>query len=810
MIRSTRWWFAFSVLVVITRSLPAAEEIVPTDPVLPHSSPLVLDEPLYSVMTRGIGLFAERELARQKEQRTAPWLNASTEEDRAPLRQAARDEFKSIIGFPPEEVPVSGTIKSVLSLSSRPIKEQDPPQSLVVPCQWDAFEGVTGRGLISIPIPIRSHVSFVVVIPDAGQSPEQLFGTEEGIERPQQIARLLAEQGCVVLCPVLIDRDFTWSGHPDLRWTNIPHRELIYRVSFELGRHPIGYEVAKVLSGIRTVQEAFRGWPLRTAVVGTGDGGLIALAAGAIDEETIQAVVVRNYFNERERVWEEPIDRNLFGQLKKFGDAELASLIAPRPLIIDHISAPNAQDVDVVLTPEKRAHVAAPGLIRTLQLESVKREFARAQQYYQKAGAGESITLLTTEDAEKGIEEIVSRSVSLAREPAADQQTQQHLMLYNSTAFPDSKDALALRMKSQVEELVRYSQTVLHRSDKVRAAKWKEVNLSSLEAFAKSNERYRNWVHESFIGKLTPPTVPLNPRTRKVLDEPEYVGYEVVLDVYPAPASSSEKENDWGVIAGGWLLIPKDLKEGEKRPVVVFQHGLEGSPEDTLIADRSSRKWRAYQEVSAELVKRGFIVYAPQNPYKGFDDFRVLQRKSNPSGYSLFSYIIEQHRQSLRWLAGLPYVDPSRIAFYGISYGGKTAVRVPTLLVPTDDQPGYCLSICSADYNDWIRKIASSEDRYSYVYTGEYEIFEWNMGHIANYAELTWLMIPRPFMIERGHDDGVAPDEWVAWEYAKARRAYVKLGISDLTEIEYFDGPHAIHGVGTYQFLHRHLNWPEK
>ena len=46
---------------------------------------------------------------------------------------------------------------------------------------------------------------------------------------------------------------------------------------------------------------------------------------------------------------------------------------------------------------------------------------------------------------------------------------------------------------------------------------------------------------------------------------------------------------------------------------------------------------------------------------------------------------------------------------------------------------------------------------------GEYEIFEWNMGHVANYAELSMLMTPRPFMVERGHDDGVGLDEWVAY-----------------------------------------------
>jgi hypothetical protein len=123
--------------------------------------------------------------------------------------------------------------------------------------------------------------------------------------------------------------------------------------------------------------------------------------------------------------------------------------------------------------------------------------------------------------------------------------------------------------------------------------------------------------------------------------------------------------------------------------------------------------------------------------------------------------------------------------------------------------PGYCLSICSADFNEWVLKNATTEDKYSYVFTGEYEIFEWNMGHVANYAELASLMTPRPFMVERGHDDGVAPDEWVAWEFAKVKRHYDKLGIGDRAEIEVFNGPHTINGQGTFKFLHKHLNWPE-
>jgi hypothetical protein len=64
-------------------------------------------------------------------------------------------------------------------------------------------------------------------------------------------------------------------------------------------------------------------------------------------------------------------------------------------------------------------------------------------------------------------------------------------------------------------------------------------------------------------------------------------------------------------------------------------------------------------------------------------------------------------------------------------------------------------------------------------------------------------------MVERGHNDGVAIDETVAYEYAKVNRLYNRLGLANRTEIEYFDGPHTIHGVGTFRFLHRHLAWPE-
>jgi hypothetical protein len=350
------------------------------------------------------------------------------------------------------------------------------------------------------------------------------------------------------------------------------------------------------------------------------------------------------------------------------------------------------------------------------------------------------------------------------------------------------------RQRRQVEQMTQFTQRLLNLSHRQRDLQWRQTDPTNLDAWTAKAAELRELVHRDLIGKLPDPTVSPNPRTRKILSEDDYIGYDVVLDVYP------------DIIASGILLLPTDLEPNEQRPVVVCQHGLEGTPMDTIVGP-GERGFDAYKSFSVELVKRGFIVYAPQNPYRGGDAFRTLQRKSNPLGRSLFSYIIPQHLVTLRWLASLPQVDATRIGFYGLSYGGKTAMRVPPLLPPSEKDPGYALSICSADYNEWVAKNASTDTPFSYVWTPEYEIFEWNMGHLANYAELAMLMAPRPFMVERGHDDGVGVDEWVAWEYAKVRRHYGKLGLADRTEIEFFNGPHTINGQGTYRFLQHHLRW---
>ena len=785
-------------LLILFVPLLAAAQTAPS--VLPGTEPLTLDRPLDEVMVEGIDRFCLREIAAAREQRESKWKrDVSSPEAYQSSLEPYRKRFRTIIGAVDQRVD-SIEFQLPFPRMPSPNRAQQDSENTANPVgytarwnRWPVLHGLNAEGVILRPND-PDWRGMVIAVPDSRWSPEQFAAAGPRDEAPaSRLPRILADNGFLVVIPCLINRDDDFSGNPEIAMTNQSHREWVYRSAFEMGRHVIGYEVQKILAAVDLLEglnrEAKTTLPI--SICGVGDGGQLAMYSAALDTR-LQSVMVSGYFQPRENVWQEPIDKNVWRLLTEFGDAEIAGMIAPRPLLIEACSIP---ETDGPLTVKSgRRGGAAPGQIKSAELAAVRSEFDRAKAIYEKVGAADHIRLIASGKNGEG-------------HNTCRQAADQVVKMLGTTPIP-AKDRVrparlgkpvdrAAVQKRQVDEAIEFTQRLLRRSFKVRDQLFADAHQGSLDKWLASADEVREHVHQELIGKLPEPTMPLNPRTRKIVEQKEFTGYAVVLDTYP------------DVIAGGILLLPNGMKPDEKRPVVVCQHGLEGVPMDT-ISGPEVEGYKYYKSFAAELAKRGFITYSPQNPYRGRDLFRTLQRKSNPLGRSLFSYIIPQHQVTLKWLSTLPNVDADRLAFYGLSYGGKTAMRVPPLLPSKSGSPGYCLSICSADFNEWVSKNTTTDYPFSYVFTPEYEIFEWNMGHVANYAELATLMTPRPFMVERGHDDGVGLDEWVAWEYAKVRRHYDKLGLSDKTEIEVFNGPHTINGQGTFAFLHRHLKWPEK
>ena len=746
-----------------------------TDQALQGTDLLTIEGDLAAQMVEVLDGYVTDAVASSLEKREALWhRDYSSHSAYAESVEPNRERFRKQIGCIDERLSIAAL--NYIATTNAPSQIIEEEHYTVSRVRWQVFDEVEGEGLLLEPIPNVPIIAQIVALPDADWSPEMIAGVTDELPPNAQFARRLAKAGCRVVVPLLINRDDTYSGNPPLgAMTNQPHREFIYRMAYQLGRHIIGYEVQKVMSVVDWMSHT----ELPIGVIGYGEGGLIAFYSAAVDTR-IQATAVSGYFQSRQAVWREPIYRNVWGLLHEFGDAEIASLIAPRSLIIEASRGP---EIDGPPPRRDGRGGAAPGQLVSPPIDTVESEFNRAHNFYRQLNGEDALHLVSTEDRLPGSQEALSAMLTgLGVENV-------HIDGYlRSVPAPVDDFDDEARQKHQFMQLVNLTQRFLREAASERKQFfWDKTDTSSLTRWEETCADAKTYFWDEVIGRCPPPDVSTNPRTRLIYDEPRWKGYEVVLDVWK------------DVFAYGILLLPNDLKPGEQRPVVVCQHGLEGRPQDTA----DPRIESVYFSYAAQLADRGFITYAPQNPYIGMDAFRVIQRKANPIKWSLFSLIIRQHERTLDWLAEQPFVDADRIGFYGLSYGGKTAMRVPALL------DRYACSICSADFNEWIVKNATFDSRYSYMFTGEYEMPEFDLGKTFNYGEMAGLIAPRPFMVERGHDDGVAPDEWVAHEFAVVRRLYVRLGIADRTEIEFFDGGHQINSDGTFKFLHHHLNWPE-
>jgi dienelactone hydrolase len=746
--------------------------------VLPGTSPL--DESTGDArsvaMVAGVDRFVMREIAESVKQRETKWQrDFSSPEAYDKSVMPNRTRLREILGVleVDKREPLQGLELVTTTLNTSNIA--DTPTYGIHIVRWPVLDGVYGEGLY-FRQKVGEPKGRVVLLPDADQTPEELAGLIDGKEPLGQCAHELAMHGCEIVIPALVSRDKEFSGSPHLGIrTPQPHREWIYRQAFEMGRHVIGYELHKVLALVEWMNRK-GGAP--TGIVGYGEGGYLAMCAAALDTR-IDAALISGSFEDRNDVWRQPIYRNVQGLLSEFGDAEIASLILPRQLIIAYSVYPE--------TAEVTGPKLTPGSLTTPPLGEVRNEVRRLRELT-GGKYDRSVRLAIAEEDAEGKDQPLPviatsafiKAMKLTGKAAPAELRHTRNPLPNDTA----------RQERTVRELERYTQLLLQPSEDERTVRfWRRLPVNSVEKNIEATKPFREELWNDVIGRFRDPTLPPNARSRFLYETDAFSAYEVMLDVWP------------DVFAWGYYLVPKGMKEGEKRPVVVCQHGLEGLPEDVVNTDQKSRAWGPYKAFAANLASQGYVVFAPHNFYRGKDNFRVVQRKLNLVDKQLFSVIIGQHQRILEWLKEQPNVDAKRIAFYGLRYGGKSAMRIPAVL------EDYCLSICSGDFNEWVRKNISTDFRNSYMFSGEYEIFEWNLGGTYNYAEMAALIAPRPFMVERGHNDGVGIDEWVGWEYAKEKRHYDYLGLGDKTEIEWFNGPHTINGVATYEFLRKHLNW---
>jgi cephalosporin-C deacetylase-like acetyl esterase len=152
----------------------------------------------------------------------------------------------------------------------------------------------------------------------------------------------------------------------------------ISRSALYVGRSLFGMRVADVMQGTAYLRS--RSDIDGVSVVGTGAGGLLALYAGALDDEIQSVAVHRGLYAYRPLIahpfYSHPFSLFLPGVLKSYDLGDIAGLVAPRPLL--------------VVNPVDEAD-------RPANVEAVAAEYRIAREVYSALGGPDKLTVARTE-----------------------------------------------------------------------------------------------------------------------------------------------------------------------------------------------------------------------------------------------------------------------------------------------------------------------------------------------------------------------------------------------------------------------------
>ncbi|MGB1926952.1 MAG: hypothetical protein ACPHL6_10495, partial [Rubripirellula sp.] len=445
---------------------------------IPLTEPLTENRPLDVVMVEGIDRFALRAIEDAKQKRIANWAR-DVFESKSPTKaqEYKRQDFAKIIGCTEQRVHDT-QIQTIATIDQSSMVESNSVFA-IHHVRWSALNGIDAEGYFLKP---RGKIlARVVAIPDADWNPEQICGLSES---PTRYAADLAAMGCEVLVPTVVNRGNEYSSNPNIqRFTNLSHREFIYRQAFELGRHIIGYEVQKVLAAVDIFEDRNkRHGKCPIGVCGVGEGGLLAFYSSAIDTR-IDATLVSGYFNQRDNVWQEPIYRNVWRLLENFGDAQIAAMIAPRSLMIEvNPNLPIPSEL-----PDRGRRVAAPGQITRPDPALVKQELKLAQKAWDVFSTQDSLhdggsgklrhKILPEESSQPISSETVLEFIRLLLHDAPAK-IPRIIPDYTLKTAVDTSIS-ANRQKRAITQMTAYTQRLLQLSHRTRDAYWNQLDRSS-------------------------------------------------------------------------------------------------------------------------------------------------------------------------------------------------------------------------------------------------------------------------------------------------------------------------------------------
>lgn len=317
---------------------------------------------------------------------------------------------------------------------------------------------------------------------------------------------------------------------------------------------------------------------------------------------------------------------------------------------------------------------------------------------------------------------------------------------------------------------------------------------------AETKQQWEEWHRElkqallGTLGEFPAVAAPLEPQLLEETVCGGYIRQRVAFTTYE------------GLVMPAYLLLPDGRTTGERLPAVVACHGHGYGSRSIVGLDQEGKPLQDepdYQKQFAiELVKRGFIVLAPE--LLGFGDRRLAAEFGalDSSCHTLSTYLLQMghtiggHRvyetmRAIDYLQQRSDVDPQRIGCMGISGGGLVA----TFLAALDSRvKAAVVSGYIGDFKDSILACHHCVDNYVP-----------GLNRLGELPDLAGLIAPRALLVESGTQDAIFPAASAAKAAGQITQVYRLLGVSGAFEHDVFAGGHEISGQQAYAFLERWL-----
>lgn len=267
-----------------------------------------------------------------------------------------------------------------------------------------------------------------------------------------------------------------------------------------------------------------------------------------------------------------------------------------------------------------------------------------------------------------------------------------------------------------------------------------------------------------------------------------------------------------GLSATLLLAVPRDLRQGERRPAILCWHGHGPYGKEPVMGNDSSPELRASiaahnYNYGHQMAKAGFVTFAidwigcgerndtqKPNHYtpQSRDWCNLYYLHATMLGMTSISINVSHGKAAVDFAQSLPYVDPGRIGVMGLS-GGGTMTLWSSLC---DERLKASEIIC---YSDLWAHFGFRDLNYCGMQVAP------GLFKLVDLPEAQGLLCPRPLLVDIGANDTCFKVDTAMACFRQVAHIYEVAGAEDNLELDFHPGEHGWGGNRSVAFFRKHL-----